>query len=348
MTSIQLDPYVLQELTAGLTIRHSQEGWPTWVPVMGIRVTLRTEDPLESLRTIALAYRHFVEQFGESLTWKKGPTSKARTRVKRADDLPVIDTAMRGWELDVSGLGDEKLQAFPLSFRSFGLRDPRGAYAGAMRLAVPIEWFLANPAQFEQFIAMAADIPGVQVGWAGLCGAGTPDYQSRWRAPEFFLLSTYLGIDPSEDASVSGMNTAEAGYGHSAQWVNILGDAAVARVGGIDALRESASASGLGLEARPHVTIVRSMTPPDPGYRAIPPSLQAADRLIAANRADDYFIGHGFESRSMELLGTSHGKGATLWMHRFEDGNRWSFPQRRYSGLTIESKHGVEVTPIAA
>lgn len=338
MSNVDFKPYPLDGLAAGLMVRHPVEGWPVWMPVVGIRVTLRTADASAMARGVSAVYRQFLEHFAGSLTWSRGPQSKSRKRVRHAADLPVLpDGPAAAWDLDVSGLGDEKGQAFALSFRSFGMRDPWGAQIGAVRIAVPIEWLLAQRERFDALVAAVADLPGLQVGGAGLCGAGTPDHASPWRAPEFLLLSTYLGLDPSEDAGVSGTDRAEAGHGHSAQWIAFLGPEALARLGGAGAFEAAAVSRGMMVVSNVRATVVRSSALPDPGYREAPPGLRALDALIAPNRAANYFVGQAFATGCAAVFGLPWGEAGAAWMRRFEDRSVWGSLPRRHSGFTIEA-----------
>lgn len=327
--------YGLDQLEESLTVRHPLEGWPVWMPVIGIRTWFKFQREGSNVDGIARAYRRFMEKFGKELAWQQGLTSNRRTKFKAGGKFPTFPSSEASqWQVDLSGPGETKLQAFQCSFRSAAVRAFDGWITGHVYIAIPIAAFLREPALVEDLIVDLARVNGMQAGFAGLCGAGTPDFASSWRAPEIHVLQNYMGIDPSEDARLNMGQMETDGYSHAGQWITLLGAAAVDRLGGIDQARSAATAAGLSVAVNGCLLQVKASEMPETGFRYTPPGYRAMDRFLAVNRGSDYFIGHGFISPGQEALNES-GRASNLWARRLEPSSEWSKVSRRLAGIDV-------------
>jgi hypothetical protein len=342
--------YSLERLEAGLTVRHPISGWPAWIPVLGVRVWFKTLDPSSFWTSLSPAYLRFVEAFGDRLNWHKGLLAKRRSRLKAAQAIPSLpEGGTSDWDIDICGPGEEKLQAFRHSFRTAATKGPAGWIRGHVYVAVPLDCFLGRGDLVNSLIHDLSGLSGLEVGFAGLCGAGTPDYQSSWRDPEFFSLLNYWGIDPSEDGGIDGERTAWDGYSHSAQWITMLGNGALSRLGGAEQLADRARQLSLSVVPGAGALCIRAGGQPDAGFRRLPALYRSVDQLLKPNMGQSYFMGHGFNAYGAALFGDRGPLTASdLWMRRFESESVWSSALQRQGAVDIGlTRSGwVEVTPV--
>lgn len=348
---VDFGPYVLGELEQELTVRHPELGWPVWTPVLGIRAWFKFQDPVPFWRSLAPVYQRFHHAFRDQLSWQMGLASKRRSKLRPTASIPPLPSEnTTDWEIDLCGPGEEKLQSFRCSFRTAGGRDPAGQVRAHVLIALPLDTLSERPSTVHELIECMCSIESLAAGFAGVCGAGTPDYQSTWREPEFYLLSTYLGIHPSEDTRLDILPLGEEdGYCHAGQWMTLLGREAVDRLGGLHGALARATELGLAADQVGRTLRVRAGDLPDIGFRHVPRLYQAADAFLGPNKADSCFIGHGFNALGHEALGVDVRLPADLWLNRMNATSIWSSTADRWSGMEISLTRsgGPDIIPLA-
>lgn len=346
---IHFKNYELADLEEGLTIRHPLEGWPVWIPVLGIRAWFNVREATEFWTSLTPVYDRFVGAFRDQLVWQQGFSSKRPSKIRADAAIPQLPFGdVRAWELKLNGPGEETKQASRCSFRTSGVLHPKYGTTGHIFIAIPLDRFLQASDTVQLLLADLGRVVGLEVGFAGICGAGTPDYQSHWNDSEFFILQNYLGIDPSEDAQL-GIDLGSAdGYSHAGQWISILGQNALARLGGAEVAFDAAIRSGLDAKCAGQTLLVQAGDFPDSGVRNSPTRYQLVDSLLKPNQGSDFFIGHGFSSFGKSIFG-AWGVAADRWMHRFEPGSEWVAKAKEFSGIEIEYAPGnvPQISPLA-
>lgn len=333
---IRLEDYPLSELEAGLTVRDPASGNPMWMPTISVRIRLLYEPSLlaEVTRAIAQALRPYWTWLSKDFRWQTGTNAGRWLKVRKSGEFAALDDApLSGWD-QVFGGGDDKAQASPVKCKVSTWTSPMDGGVGVLKLTLPIAWLLSHESDFLGWLFDLCDTLPIAYGWAGLGAACERDYPSRWSRCEFFVLQHYYGLDPSDQAQISGMNQSE-GQGHSPQWITMLGPSALGRLGGRDPLVRQLTAAGFAVEAREKAVMIRAARWPESGFHQLPPMYCKLNDLLMANRADDYFVSHSFEHFGTLAFPDSSASGGAHWLKRFDPAAQERWPGKLLAERSI-------------